>query len=118
VPRPISPDEALSLAPGAVETMAAIMEDEDASPSDRLKAATAIADRTGLHAVSEQKKTVEHNGDNPDQLKRIAALCHALGIDPAMLLGHRLALQVPMIDMTPVEKEPAQLDDPFAGEEY
>lgn len=64
---------------------------------ERLKAAKMVFDRGGLPAVVEQKRTVEI-GINPEQVRRIEALAVQLGLDPARLLGDRLAALPPVID--------------------
>lgn len=103
-----------TLAPLAVQVMEDVATNEQAAPSDRLTAAKMIADRTGLHAVAEQKHTVRHVND-PDQIKRISAMAELLGLPIEKLLGQRLAEKAPkVIDVTP---EPVE-DDPFADEEY
>lgn len=83
------------LIPLAHKTVLEVLENPQASGAERLKAAGMIYDRGGLHAVSEQKITHEHLGQEPDQVKRISVLARALGIRPEELLGRRIAIPVP-----------------------
>lgn len=76
-----------------------VAENPQAAPGARVQAANAIADRVGLHAVTEHKTTVTHIGDDADRLQRIVQLAGSLGISPDRLLGRRV--QAPMIDVTP-----------------
>lgn len=102
-----------TLAPLALAVFEEVAGNKSAPATDRLKAATAIADRTGLHAVSEQKTTVQHISQDADQMKRIAALAAILNVDPRVLLGNRIV--APTIDVTP---ERAPVPEDFADEEY
>ena len=102
-----------TLTPLALEVFEEVASNRSAAQSDRLKAATAIADRAGLHARTEHHTTVSHIGQDPDQLKRISALAQLLNVDPSMLLGNRI--EAPVIDITP-QRVPVPED--FADEEY
>jgi len=62
---------------------------------DRLKAAEMILNRTGLHALTEHKTTVEHTTDELGKIERITALARGLGLDPAKLLGQNAAPSLP-----------------------
>lgn len=74
-------------APLAAHRIVAALSEEDTGVA--LKAANMIFDRVGLHAVSEQRQTVEHRAD-PEVFREIAALAMALGIEPRRLLGNRV----------------------------
>lgn len=54
---------------------------------DQLKAAMAIMDRSGLHAVSENKTVHEVSFDEKGAIARIRALCLETGQDPRLVLG-------------------------------
>ena len=57
---------------------------------DQLKAATQLLDRSGLHALSEHKVTVENTpADEKAMVARITELAKKLDIDPKKLLGER-----------------------------
>ena len=88
-----------SLAPLAVDVFEEIAQDRQRPAGDRIRAAQAIADRTGLHGINEHKTTVQHIGGDGDQMKRIAALASLLGIPVERFIGHRI--EAPVIDITP-----------------
>lgn len=98
------------MVPFAIKTLALVRDNPQASGAERTKAAQLILDRGGFHGVTEHKMVVEHIADDPDQMKRIAAMAAMLGLPVEKLLGRRLALQAPVIDMEPA--------NPFADEEY
>ena len=83
--------------PASVATLIEIRDDPTATPNERRMATLAILDRAGMHGVSEHKTTVEHLGDDKNQLARIAAMALQLGIDPTQLVGRRLAKQLPPV---------------------
>lgn len=102
-----------SLAPAAIEVLADVAENGQGlfSASERLKAAGMIMDRTALHGTTEHKTSVEHLGQDADQMKRIANMAVMLGLDPAVLLGRRLAQESNIIDITPAHvqhEEPSE----------
>ena len=68
----------------------------------RLKAATAVLNRTGFHERTERRIVVEDARDDEAIKKRIMAAASQLGLDPHSLLGANATL--PVID---VESEPA-----------
>lgn len=87
-----------AMLPLAIETVATIMENPQELGSTRLKAASAVMDRGGVHAVSERITREEPLERDPDQVKRIMGLAQVLGIPIEQLLGARLAIHpTPMI---------------------
>jgi hypothetical protein len=98
----LSQKQLRSLAPEAV----AVFQEIATNPQHphRLQAAKEIADRTGLHAVSETRSTVTRLSSDTDMVKQIGALAAILGIDAQRLLGKQI--EAPMIDITPIEEEP------------
>lgn len=86
----------------SAEIIIEIAQDQTAKQSDRLKAATLLMDRAGLHAVSESRQTIEHISSDPDRVQRVATLARALGIDAQALLGNRAA---PLAIAAPIEAE-------------
>lgn len=54
---------------------------------DRIKAATAILDRGGIHALTGHKLEVVHTDNRAEKLLKVIALAKAQGIDPRMFLG-------------------------------
>lgn len=72
----------------AANVMMDIMLDEEVSPKDKLKAATAVLDRTGFAAaqtINVNKTTTDRTGKAI--MERIAALSQKLGVDASRLLG-------------------------------
>jgi phage terminase small subunit len=72
----------------AVKVITAIAEDGKIDPKTRLKAATELLNRSGLHAMSEQKVTVERQESDQEKVARAVRLARELGLDPRKLLGH------------------------------
>lgn len=67
--------------------LAECIDNDGLSAKDRMRAALAIMDRTGLNAMTEHKTTIEHSVD-PDALtERIRLLADKLNLDPTKLLG-------------------------------
>lgn len=64
-----------------------LVADSKAEHKDRIKAASAILDRGGLHAMSEHKVSVTHNDDRASKLLRLAELARKAGQDPRQVLG-------------------------------
>jgi phage terminase small subunit len=79
-----------AMLPLAIETVAGIMENPQEGGAVRLKAATVVMDRGGVHAVSERIVTEAPLERDPDQLKRIMGLAQVLGVPVEQLLGARL----------------------------
>jgi len=72
----------------AVNVLIDVAKDKSLAPRDRIKAASELLNRGGLHALSESKLTVEHVGcTEKEQIERIRVLAGQLGIDPKQLLG-------------------------------
>ncbi len=87
-----------AMLPLAIETVGQLMENPQESGAVRLKAATTVMDRGGVHAVSERITREEPLERDPDQVKRIMGLAQVLGINVESLLGARLAQHpTPMI---------------------
>jgi phage terminase small subunit len=53
-----------------------------------LKAIDMVLNRSGLHALTEHKVSIERPTDGVEIKQRIVALAKELGLDPAKLLGH------------------------------
>lgn len=83
-----------SCGPEMFGVLLGIARDEKASAKDRRSAANDVLDRIGLHAVHEQRVTVEDNRDRGQLLEELLGLLKAA----------RLPAGPPMIDVTP---EPA-----------
>lgn len=94
----------------------------DPQHKDRATILKSVMDRTGLHAVTEEKVTheVEISADSIEEAKRIA---QRLGVTLASLLGRRIAARVmpaavPQVEHTPVldaefDEVPQDLKDIF-----
>ncbi len=104
------------LVPSAMKTLVDVMDNPQSTDAARIKAGELLLNRGGFHGISEVRTTVEHIGDDPDQLKRISAMAAMLGLPVEQLLGRRLALKAPVID-TVAEEIPAE-HLPFMDEEY
>ena len=74
---------------GAVIGMQTLLEvAQDRTHPHRVRAAEALLNRGGFHALSEQRIKVEHTDMSPEvMVERIRHLAHQLGMDPAQLLG-------------------------------
>ena len=94
----------------ASERVGEILENPQVAPNDTLKAAAMIFDRMGLHAVSEQKRTVEHIGDSPEVVEKIKRLAAQLGMDAGKLLGPRLNKRPVVTEAEYVEVRPNPLE--------
>jgi phage terminase small subunit len=74
-------------APMAIGVMTAIAQDPAVDPKDRLKAAVELLNRSGLHAHTEHKITVERQSKTAAELiKEIQAMAGDLGLDASKLL--------------------------------
>jgi phage terminase small subunit len=93
-----------TMLPLALETVASIMENPQEGGATRLKAATTVMDRSGVHAVSERINREEPLERDPDQVKRIMALAQILGVPIEQLLGRRLSH--PTLMITDAVEEP------------
>ena len=72
----------------AVNVLIDVARDKTLAPRDRIKAASELLNRGGLHPLSESKLTVEHVGrTEKEQIERIRVLAGHLGLDPRQLLG-------------------------------
>jgi hypothetical protein len=111
----------------AVELLTGFIGDAEVDSAVRLKAATALMDRAGLHAKSEHLVAVSHTDDRQSKLLRLAELARAAGQDPKLVLGSladalegdysvleagavpalELARAEPMVDVVPRETVPA-----------
>lgn len=88
----------------AVSTLVTLTKSNDEKIA--LKAAIAIMDRTGLHAVSEHNvKTQDVSKTDDAMIDRIVALANKLGLDPKKLLGSA-GVQGDVIDGEFVEVKP------------
>jgi hypothetical protein len=87
-----------SMLPLAVHTVGEIMENPQEGGATRLKAATVVMDRGGVHAVSERITTEAPLERDPDQIKRIMALAQLLGVPIEKLVGSRLKMIEAPID--------------------
>lgn len=97
----------------AVSTLVKICADAEEKTGNKLKAALAIMDRTGLHAMSEHKVTVDDHRTEGELVAAITAMAQRQGLDPRLLLGDK----VQVIDTT-YEEVPAQEDSVAAGQEH
>ncbi len=88
------------LLPAAVQTIGDILENPQEAGATRLKAATTIMDRAGIHAVTEHVNTEVQIGSDPDRLKRIVSMANRLGLPLDKLLGARLAALAPPVTDT------------------
>lgn len=77
---------------------------EDPTHKDRLKAATALLNRGGLHETLEHKMTHDVSQDAKTLLSRFSVLAGTLGVDPVALLG-RQGLALPPPEAVDVEFE-------------
>jgi hypothetical protein len=78
---------------------------------DRARVALGVYDRAGLHALSEQKVTVERLGADPERVERIRLLLEKLGLDMEgvkRLMGNRLA---PTVEATDAEYSEVPRDE-------
>ena len=69
--------------PKSIHTLVAIRDSKTASDKDRMAAAKDLLDRSGFHAISEQKVSVEHSLSDAEVDRRLAAIFAARGLDPA-----------------------------------
>lgn len=97
----------VNLLPLAVEAITSIV--GDPQHKDRLAAAKTIADRTGLHAVTESR-TVAEVEITPEKLQRAQMLAKRMGVPLDTLIGTRLAAKVEVTDADYVEI-PKSLED-------
>jgi phage terminase small subunit len=74
------------MAIGVIEGLAS---NTKVKPEVRLKAATELLNRSGLHAQTEHKVTVDRQMDDRELVRRIASLAREQGLDPFKLLGSR-----------------------------
>ena len=81
----------VNLLPMAMEAIADVV--SDPQHKDRLAAAKTIADRTGLHAVTETR-TVAEVEITPEKLQRARMLAQRMGVPLDTLIGTRLAAKV------------------------
>lgn len=96
----------------AAEVLLAIA--EDPTHKDRLKAATAILNRSGMHESVEHKFTHDVSTDAKSLLARFSVLAGTLGVDPVAILGRAgVALPKPEViegEYTEVDAEPAPVN--------
>ena len=71
----------------AIGVVQDIARNPNVDPKDRLKAALAILDRSGLHAHTEHTLKVEHQPSESETLRQIKELAERLGVDPVQFLG-------------------------------
>lgn len=80
----------------ASELLLEVMQNPTAATKDRLRAAELTMNRTGLHATTEHKMTVEHSVDETTLINKVKRLSLELGLDADKLLaGTSMALQAP-----------------------
>ena len=88
----------VSSGPKSHAVMAEVMDNPMLAAKDRLRAAELIANRAGLHAMSEHKVTVAHTMDHAALIQKLKALGEELGMDvskPLAEFGDPLALEAP-----------------------
>jgi phage terminase small subunit len=79
-----------STAPMAIRVLETLAGNAKVKPETRLKAATELLNRSGLHPTSEHIVTVDRpEMDQRELVRRIAALAKEQGLDPIKLLGSR-----------------------------
>jgi hypothetical protein len=70
--------------PKSIRTLVEIRDSKEAKAADRIKAATELLNRGGLHARTEHTLSVEHHMTEAEKDKRILALAAELGLPPEM----------------------------------
>lgn len=92
-----------------------IANNEGYSPSDRLKAASSILDRTGHSPV--QKHQVEHKHviDEEEAVAQITRLCGLMGLDPKKLLGNVPTIEGQAEDVSDVEEYTEKSEEGLEG---
>lgn len=78
--------------PMAIEVLVSVAKDKSAKGSDRIKAATEILSRGGLHPITESHVTITHRTEQEKDAE-ILSLARELGLDSAAtekLLGHKV----------------------------
>lgn len=78
-----------------------------ATPTERMKAAAMVFNRTGIIETTQHTVKVEHTIDNHDALEKVAQFAKVLGLEPKTLLG-QMGMEV--IDGEFVEIAPAEDD--------
>lgn len=71
----------------AIGVITGIAQDPQVDPKARLKAATELLNRSGLHPTTEHKLTVERVRDDASLVAEIKVMARELGLDPVSLLG-------------------------------
>jgi phage terminase small subunit len=71
----------------AIKVIEELASNPKVKPEVRLKAATELLNRSGLHAHSEHIVKVEHQLDERQQIERVRELALRLGMDPRAVLG-------------------------------
>lgn len=71
----------------AIKVVEGLAQDRNVDPKVRLKAATELLNRSGLHAQSEHKVTVERHLSDKEVRSQIVAFARELGLDPRSVLG-------------------------------
>lgn len=95
--------------PAAMNAWKEIIEDE--GHKDRAKMVLEVANRTGLHAVSEHKLTVEHKDDREAKLRRLMEIAKATGQDVRALLGAATDVTDADFEMVKIEEGREGLED-------
>lgn len=72
----------------AINVITEIASNPKVEAKDRLKAAVELLNRSGLHAHTEHKLTVEHHRSETEEVQRIRQFAEQLGLDPRQLLGN------------------------------
>lgn len=84
----------------AINTLLDICDDITTEKKDRIKAATEILNRIGLHAKTEHKLAVTHKDEtSAEMIKEIQLLSERLGIDPQKLLGNSATVDVEFVEV-------------------
>lgn len=71
----------------AIKVVEGLAQDRNVDPKVRLKAATELLNRSGLHAQSEHKVTVERHLSDKEIKSQIVSFARELGLDPRTVLG-------------------------------
>lgn len=95
--------------PAAMASWKKIIEDD--GHKDQAKMIIELANRAGLHAVSEHKLTVEHKDDRVAKIRALLELAKKLGQDPKALLGAATDVTDADFEMLAIEDGREGLED-------
>lgn len=93
----------------AMNYLTELVTNVEADHKDRSKAAIAILDRGGLHALTEHHVNITHHETRESKIQRVIELAKLLGKDPRELLGD-LVDAIPS-DMKAIDGEAVRVED-------